>query len=261
MGNATLRIGWELNGTWFAWSAKSNPADYANYWRHIVDAMRSVPGQNFRFVWSVSNGYYGWDPRAAYPGSGYVDFIGDGLYDAWYPHPATPQDRWNFLLYTNNPGGLAFWSTFAKNQGKPLALTEWGLVDANATMAGGSGGGGDDPYFVQQVYDWVQTHNVAFEVYFNTDAPDGRHRLDNGQFPTAATTYQTLFGASTTPPAQPTTPPANRPHRRRALTRQPPARPRGQPRQRSTTRSRGACPGAGAASPDTDTPAPRERCR
>ena len=37
-------------------------------------------------------------------------------------------------------------------------------------------------------------HNVAFELYFNTDANDGYHRLDNGQFPNAAALYQHLFG-------------------------------------------------------------------
>jgi Glycosyl hydrolase family 26 len=198
MGNATLRIGWELNGTWFPWSAKPNPANYAAYFRHIVTAMRSATGQTFKFVWSVSNGYFGFDPRTAYPGNAYVDFIGDGLYDTWYKHPATPQDRWAVLLNggtkTGLPAGLAFWTNFAVTQGKPFALTEWGLVNETAAMAGGSGGGGDDPYFIQQVYDWVIGHNVAFELYFNTDANDGYHRLDNGQFPNAAALYQHLFG-------------------------------------------------------------------
>jgi len=199
MSKAVLRIGWELNGTWFKWSAKPNPANYMTYWRHIVTAMRSVRGAHFKFVWSVSNGYYGWDPRSAYPGRRYVDYIGDGLYDAWYQHRATPQQRWNFLLHTNNatnPGGLEFWTAFAASQRRPLVLPEWGLVNPNAPMAGGSGGGGDDPYFIRQVHNWVQTKSVAWELYFNSDAPDGKHRLDNGQFPAAASTYRALFGST-----------------------------------------------------------------
>lgn len=197
MGSTTVRIGWELNGGWFNWSAKPSPSNYANYFRHIVTAMRSVVGQSFKFVWSVSNGYYGWDPRTAYPGNAYVDYIGDGLYDAWYKHLATPQDRWKVIVNgatAGKPAGLAFWTNYAALIGRPLVFPEWGLVNENAAMAGGSGGGGDDPYFIQQVYDWVVNHNVAFELYFNADANDGHHRIDNGQFPNAAASYQHLFG-------------------------------------------------------------------
>jgi hypothetical protein len=197
MGNAIIRLGWELNGGWFKWSAKPDPSAYAAYYRHIVTAMRSVSGQSFRFVWSVSNGYYGWDPRKAFPGTAYVNYIGVGVYDSWWKHPATPQQRWNFLVNWNGTGvqaGLAFWTNYAASLGKPLAFPEWGVVNANASMAGGSGGGGDDPYFVQQMHNWVVNHNVAWETYFNADAGDGYHRLDTTRFPNAALSYRQLFG-------------------------------------------------------------------
>lgn len=202
LGNAIIRLGWEFNGGWYPWSAKSNPAGYAAYYRHVVTAMRSVAGQSFRFVWSVSNGYYGWDPRTAWPGDSYVSYVGVGVYDAWWRHPgAAPAQRWSVIVNGTNPsapGGLAFWTQYAASRGKPLAFPEWGLVNAYAAMAGGSygGGGGDDPYFVQQMYTWVQNHNVAWESYFNADANDGYHRLDTGRYPNAAASYRHLFGGA-----------------------------------------------------------------
>jgi hypothetical protein len=197
MGNAIIRLGWELNGTWFKWSAKPNPAAYAAYYRHIVNAMRSVPGQSFQFIWSVSNNYYGWDPRTAWPGNSYVTYVGVGLYDAWWNHgSATPAQRWNYLLNLNGSnvqGGLNFWTSYAASVGKPVVFPEWGVVNKDAAMAGG-GGGGDDPYFINQMHSWVGSHNVAWETYFDADASDGYHRLDTTRFPNAAKAYRQDFG-------------------------------------------------------------------
>jgi hypothetical protein len=148
-------------------------------------------------VWSVSNSYFGWDPRAAFPGKAYVDYIGVGLYDLWWRHPATPAQRWDFLVYwtrNDKPAGLAFWTQYARSLGKPLAIPEWGVVNRTAPMAGGSGGGGDDPYYIRRVHRWIVHHNVAWETYFNTNSKQVHHRLDTGEFPHAAATYLRLFG-------------------------------------------------------------------
>ena len=52
--DAYLRLGWEFDGTWTAWKATtpSSEANYAAYFRQIVTAIRSVPGEHFRFVWN-----------------------------------------------------------------------------------------------------------------------------------------------------------------------------------------------------------------
>jgi DNA segregation ATPase FtsK/SpoIIIE-like protein len=200
MGNAILRIGWEFNQNWARWAARNDPAAYAAYWRHIVSAMRSVPGQSFRFVWCPASAYMGWDPTQAWPGDSYVDIVGLDSYDFWYNHPAaTPQQRWNFLLNSassTTPGGLSFWSNFAAAHSKPLALAEWGVVNKYASMTGpNGGGGGDDPYYIQQMYEWMGNHNVAYESYMETNAPDGDHKLEGTEFPNAASTYRSLWGS------------------------------------------------------------------
>lgn len=193
MSNATIRIGHEFNQKWPRWAAQNDPASYASYWRHIVTAMRSVPGAHFSFTWCPGYGYAGWDPTTAWPGDTYVDVVSVDMYDSWYNHPdATPQQRWTTIVTGTKQGGLTFWSNFATLHAKPMAFSEWGLVDKAASMAAG-GGGGDDPYFIQQMHDWLNSHNVAYESYFNKDAANGKHRLDNGQFPNAAALYRTAW--------------------------------------------------------------------
>ena len=198
MGNAIIRPGWEFNQKWPAWAARSDPEAYAGYFQQIVKAMRSVPGQAFRFNWCLSASYYGWDPRTAYPGDAYVDMVGLDQYDGWYNHPsATPQERWNFILHSvggGAEGGLTFWARFARQHRKPLALSEWGLTNKYAHMAGPrGGGGGDDPFYIRRMHRWLASHNIAYEAYLDSNAPDGHHKLRGGEFPKATAVYRALW--------------------------------------------------------------------
>ena len=75
--DTTIRLGWEFNGNGLLWAvASANDAvNFAAYYRDIVDAMRSVNGQKFTFVWDGASGPgYGEDYTVAqsYPGNGYV---------------------------------------------------------------------------------------------------------------------------------------------------------------------------------------------
>ena len=60
--------------------------------------------------------------------------------------------------------GLTYWSQFAASHGKAITFPEWGLV--NPTACGDTSGG---PSFVQNMHDWMATHNVAWHVYFDVD--------------------------------------------------------------------------------------------
>ena len=127
--NIYLRLGWEFDGSWFAWSA-TTPAqegDFAEYFRQIVDAMRSVPGQNFKFVWNPDASAFnelGYNVALAYPGNSYVDYIGVDAYDQTWVTPQTPANAWNVTLFP----ALASAQQFAQEQGKPLAVPEWGVA-------------------------------------------------------------------------------------------------------------------------------------
>lgn len=199
MGNATLRIGHELNGNWYPWAAEYEPEAYAEFYRQIVTTMRSVPGQSFSFDWNVSAANTRWDATTAYPGDAYVDTIGQDVYDKmWADSTATPEERWSALVNPTRGSrqGLKFWADFAAAHNKAISFAEWGLVGEDPEVANG-GGGGDDPYMIEQMHNWIATHNTAFEVYFDKDTPTKSHELLNGQFPQAAETYRRLFGGGT----------------------------------------------------------------
>ena len=57
-GNAILRLGWEFNGNWYPWSVANNTdaANFAAYWRQIVNTMRAVPGADFSYLWNPELG-------------------------------------------------------------------------------------------------------------------------------------------------------------------------------------------------------------
>ena len=197
-GNAILRLGWEFNGSWYAWYAGKDPAAFAAYWRQIVDTMRAVsPG--LRFDWNPTLGTAGMSTgvEAAYPGDAYVDYIGTDVYDqSWGSNYTDPAFRWNEFVTQKN--GLNWVASFAAAHGKPITIPEWGL-----SIRADGHGGGDNAYFIQHMYDWITSHNVAFDMYFEFDASDGAHRLMTAQFPIGSAAYRRLFAGAAPAPTPP----------------------------------------------------------
>ena len=205
LGDSALRLGHEFNGGWYAWRAAGAEADFAGCFRQVVRTMRAVPGSGFEFVWNPALGRLQADPVGAWPGDAYVDTIGVDVYDqSWmpgtYPIPAgaAPDEvlrrrrrAWSGMLHGEL--GLGFWSGFARAHGKPLAIPEWGL----ARRSDGHGGG-DNPYFVEQVDRFVRdpANRVAWFIYFEYDARDGEHQLTAGHFGSAASSFRAHFGAA-----------------------------------------------------------------
>jgi glycosyl hydrolase family 26 len=194
-GAAVLRIGPEFNGDWFRWTirGRGGSARYKAYWREIVDTVRGVPGANFRFDWSPNGGSSWVGSRrlrasTAYPGDAYVDYIGLDVFDqSWARHSRSASKRWQeFLTQTD---GLNWHARFAAAHGKPMTFPEWGLVKRRDGR-----GGGDNPYFVDQMYDWIQTHPVAYHLYFESRDPNGDYRVFSGRFPRAARSFIADFG-------------------------------------------------------------------
>jgi hypothetical protein len=198
-GNATLRIGPEFNGNWFKWTiaVPNGGADFASYWRQIVTTMRSVPGANFKFDWCPNDGssYVGGKPiqaASAWPGDAYVDYVGLDVYDqSWGPNRADPAALWNeFLTQTD---GLRWHRDFAAAHGKPMTFPEWGISNRHDGY-----GGGDSPYFIGQMYEWIRTNNVAYHMYFEYADSNSDYAIFDGKTPNAAHRFVELFGASST---------------------------------------------------------------
>ena len=198
-GSATLRLGWEFNGTWFKWSINTpnGAADYAAYWRQIVTTMRSVPGADFKFDWCPTNisSYVNGkqlDAASAYPGDAYVDYIGMDVYaQSWSARRADPAARWQ--EHMNEKDGLKWHRDFAAAHGKPMTFPEWGIAHRRD-----SNGGGDAPYYIERMYEWIRTNHVAYHNYFEFSDPSIDSKLFAGNSPRASKRFIELFGASST---------------------------------------------------------------
>jgi hypothetical protein len=160
-----IRLGWEFNGNWYAWSAK-NPAEFAACWRQVVSSAEST-APALRWDWNTNRGpsQLGIDSRNAYPGDAYVDIVGVDSYDGW-PGVKSEAD-WNEHL--NGSYGLKFWADFARQHGKQFSVPEWGVYPGTA-WAGHNGG--DNPYYVAQMFGFFRKHakELAYEAYFNEPA-------------------------------------------------------------------------------------------
>lgn len=183
--DSVIRLGWEFNGDWFPWSAYKNPSAFVRYWRAIVAAMRSVPGADFRFEWSPVMGTSAIDPELVYPGDAYVDYIGLSVFDqSFYSGYQVAAQRWNHIL--SYPFGLQWHRDFAALHGKPLTYPEWGLIERPDGH-----GGGDNPFFLERMYDWLAAnrHAIAFQAYFD---PNPRSLTAN-HYPSSAVRFRQLF--------------------------------------------------------------------
>ena len=187
---AYLRLGWEFNATWYNWSVQNagDAANFAAYFRNIVDAMRSVPGERFRFVWNPNgDGPTNYTPDQAYPGSRYVDFVGSDVYGNCWCSPFTPQSGWASQL--SHPWGLDWLASFAAQVGRPIVFPEWS-VDYRPD----GHGLGDDAYFIHQFAAWIGQNGVAWTNIFSYNAPDQENNILDGHFPSALAAFRADFG-------------------------------------------------------------------
>ncbi len=174
----TIRLGWEMNGDWFAWGAgRISSSQYVAAWRHIVSVVRDAAPRAM-FTWCPTAGKLtNSQVEAYYPGDEYVTFVGLDTYDN--------NGGWSNIR--DGVAGLRWHRGFAAAHGKPVAFPEWGLVDRN------NWGQGDNAQYVNDMAAWIDQSNLAYELYFEFDAPDGLHELQVGQFPQGAARYVALF--------------------------------------------------------------------
>jgi hypothetical protein len=184
--NIYLRLGWEFDGSWYAWNAQT-PADeasFAAYFQQIVTSMRSVAGENFKFIWNPDAAAFttpGYNVALAYPGNAYVNVIGLDAYDQTWISDPTPANAWSQSYLPELTASRAF----AAAQGKPLAMTEWGL------WAGGNGLN-DDPLYINNMIAWMENpaNDVLFEAYFN----EGANVLIGGADPNSLAAFTADLG-------------------------------------------------------------------
>jgi Glycosyl hydrolase family 26 len=164
LANTIINLSREMNGSWYAWSEQrappSEPDAFILAWRQVVKTMRSVPGEHFKFLWTIYPGAA--TVAECWPGSAYVDYVGTDIFDWYggpkgsYPHTASGALDWTLHwqhTLTATPGGLDWIAQFSKLTGKPIIIPEWGL-DFHTF------GGQDDTYFLTHMMAWMKAHNA-----------------------------------------------------------------------------------------------------
>ncbi|WP_346780948.1 glycosyl hydrolase [Streptomyces sp. SPB162] len=138
-------LGWEMNGTTYTHRCGPDPASWKTYWNRVVTAMRSVPGQRFRFDFAPNRGQdaIGW--TSCYPGDDVVDIIGMDSYDQ------PPGD--SFYDQVEEPFGLQAQVDFAAAHNKSISYPEWGLFR-----------NGDNPDYMRMMLQWITDHRAVYQT-------------------------------------------------------------------------------------------------
>ena len=205
-GASIVRLGWEFNGGWFPWAANGQAAAFIGYWQQIVDTMRSVPGQDFKFEWNPTAGDLGvGDLADYYPGSAYVDSVGLDVYDQnWASYPGAAAQ---FSNLETEPFGLDWLASFAASNGKPITLPEWGLGSgppndgAALSDPGNEVGGGDDPTFINDMAQWIEANHVSEATFWDF----GSSAISPTLNPNSYSAFVSDFGSVPNPPSTTTT--------------------------------------------------------
>ena len=182
--DTVITLGWEMNGITYTSRCGPDPADWKAYWRRIVQVMRSVPGQQFRFDFTPNRGPDAHPWTDCYPGDDVTDVIGTDNYDQG------PGDT--FADYVTEQYGLLDQVKFAAQHHKPVSYPEWGMFRH-----------GDDPVFMRSMINWIETHDTLYQTI--TDyCPHGVLNCDEN--PESSAIYQQMM--SDQPPALPTPSPS-----------------------------------------------------
>jgi hypothetical protein len=190
LGDSVIRLGHEANGTWTIDNLGDDPGQFGlwkTFWANTVRAMRSVPGADFRFDWTINAGIRPIQFHEYYPGDDVVDIIGADVYDFWpgsRPAPANPAQRWREQF--DQRGGLGDLIRFGRQHRKPLSIPEWGL-----SAVGHQGGAGDNPYFVNAIAQVVRDNVTAYQAYFESTTDVGMLLTDA---PRSLAAYRRQFG-------------------------------------------------------------------
>jgi hypothetical protein len=208
MGHFNMDVPWKIQ----------NAADAANFiktWQQIVTTMRAVPGaEKLQFDWFGFDEKTSYPLESVYPGDAYVDYVGAMLIDrtfdkSIYPIPANATEgeildrrkkAWaSYCSPAEN--GLDAWKAIAQAHKKPLTIPLWGLFTdhyADGTLSTG----GDNTYFIQQMYNYIQdpANNVCFSCYL--DRFPGATKLSPSQqypaaYPKSAELFHQLWGIPT----------------------------------------------------------------
>jgi Glycosyl hydrolase family 26 len=216
-----LRIGHEMDGKWYPWSAPAGSgkeASFAAAYRRIVNVMRQAqPTNKWVLVWNPTSDNFPVSTGPAYlesiyPGDSYVDQVGSDTYDrswvngkVYYPAGSDRLTRQK-EVWASHLVRLNILRDFARKHGKPLQFSEWGCMAYTVNPETHIPySGGDNPYFVEQMHKYIMdpANGVVMHAYFDVNNASANFRIGppswnqpNSSFPQAQAKYKQLFGTA-----------------------------------------------------------------
>jgi hypothetical protein len=160
LGNSVLRLGLEMNGVWeddFIGTTIVEQKLWAMCFAKEATALRQVTGEHFLIDWNPNACVENIPLANFYPGNAYVDIVGLDLFDVGCISPKT---LLTFKQLANEPAGLSNFEAFAKAQGKPMSMPEWGLLPIASD---------DNPGYVNGIGSTFTKRDFAFETYFDAN--------------------------------------------------------------------------------------------
>ncbi|WP_052466820.1 glycoside hydrolase family 26 protein [Mobilicoccus massiliensis] len=199
---STVRIGWEFNlGGWNHHATDENVEQWKQAFRKASVALKRG-GPSLLVTWNPNKGRGDSlaDAAKAWPGDDVVDIVAIDAYDWW---PAYSDATWP--EHRDGDQGWKQWVDFARAHGKKFAVPEWGVAPGN------DHGGGDNPYYIGAVMDFLAAEHakdgiVHSAVYFDEPADYIRNSIGDGQVPLAGEALAArLAGLEARPSAPPAT--------------------------------------------------------
>jgi hypothetical protein len=192
-GGAVIRLGKEANRGRppYGYDSADDLPAYRGCFQRAARALKATaPGlkiewTNARQTLSPVN------PLDAYPGGDVVDIIGAHYYDNPRLGRMSTQALWDAQYLERYPGGgpkgLGTWLEAAKERGKRLAVSEWG-VWGNTALA-------DDPVYIANMYRFFRDHaeDIEYESYYQ--CPLHHQLFPSASFPRARDEYRRLWSA------------------------------------------------------------------
>lgn len=203
--NMALRLGWEMNGDWYAWAICDKVSEFKTGWARVVNIIRAeIPGIVIDFSpGSMYVGYgasrnYGGGPGVSLagflPAANTFDVISYSVHDG---HPSTVDETtWLQAQFNSSASkrqfGLNEVVTTAKSLNKKIALSEWGtfMEDQDSYWLKSTA----PDIFFGYVYKFLQANQslVAWDTHFSASFSALYYR----QSTAAAKKYKELWSSS-----------------------------------------------------------------
>jgi hypothetical protein len=190
-GRTIVRLNWEANGNWYPWAWYTGASQFVNTYKNVVNCIRLNTTKmifNLNMNRANVNGGITWNTQVYDPLIEHFDIIGLDWYDDFPAQNTTSSFN---SAKAANPGPTSV-ASYCRTKGKMMWLDEWGLSHRPDGPHGG-----DDPFFIDAVYDWgVENADVlAGETWYEDDGTNGQNgTIMTGNNPNAAVTYKDLFG-------------------------------------------------------------------